>query len=144
MYICGCIRFNMKKLLSILLAFVFFISSTGFTISSHKCGGKIHKQNINLTAEILNCGMEESDSDSCTDKNTLESCCKNEFQNFKITDDYQRIDCETSLDSKQLITNSQHTNYTNKYERKLTVKHLIYSPPLPDNDIPILIQSFLI
>jgi hypothetical protein len=133
----------MKKILSILLAVVFFITSTGFTISSHKCGGKVHKQNINLTAENLNCGMEESEKDSCTDNEIQGNCCQNEFQNFKITDDYQRIDFGSSFEIQHLIAFT-YTLTELVLENKTYAKHLIYTPPLPDEDIPVLIQSFLI
>lgn len=134
----------MKKVLSILLAVVFFISSTGFTISSHKCGGKIHKQQINIVAADLGCGMEKIIELSCEDNSIENNCCQNEFQNFKITDNFQVVDFDNQISNDFLV--AFRFSYVQLFntEKNTYGKYINYSPPLPDQDIPVLIQSFLI
>lgn len=133
----------MKKIFSILLAVVFFLSSTGFTISSHKCGGRIHKQHINFTAEDLSCGMEDEESKSCGTNSIEDDCCQNEFQTFKVTDQFQ-VSNGGDVDAYFFI------GYVYAAIQLLIIESTDYSecknykPPLPDKDIPVLIQSFLI
>ena len=55
----------MKQIFSIVLAVIFLISSTGFTISKHHCGGRVHDQSIGFTSENLSCRMETGEEASC-------------------------------------------------------------------------------
>ena len=134
----------MKSIISILLAIVFFISSTGFTMVSHICGGKIHKQSINFVAEDLKCGMENSEEKPCEDNTIKDDCCRNEFQNFKITDEFQTSTYDVKLNVQFFVA------FVSSYIKLFTIennnysKYLNYHPPLPDKDISVLIQSFLI
>ena len=134
----------MKKVLSILLAVVFFISSTGFTISSHKCGGEIHKQSLDFVAVDLNCGMEASNKGPCENSLIKDNCCQNEFQSFKVTDEFQTTTEEVKLHPQFLIAFT--TTFFNliSVENNTYNKYSNYSPPLPEKDIPVLIQSFRI
>ena len=133
----------MKKIFSILLAAVFFLSSTGFTISSHKCGGRIHKQHINFTAEDLSCGMEDEESNSCDTNSIEDDCCQNEFQTFKVTDQFQASN-GGSVDAYFLAAFVHATIQLFTIESTDYSEYKNYKPPLPDKDIPVLIQSFLI
>jgi hypothetical protein len=53
--------------------FLFFITTTGFTISEHYCGNKLISVTINAHAK------------SCCDNNTC-SCCHNKTEHFQIKD----------------------------------------------------------
>lgn len=62
----------MKKLISILLVSLFFVSITGFTIITHYCDGKLVDIAISLTANT-----------SCDDN----GCCKDEFTSFQLEEE---------------------------------------------------------
>jgi len=134
----------MKKVLSILLAVMFLISSTGFTISSHKCGGKIHKQSLDFVAADLNCGMEKSERQPCENNTLKDNCCQNEFQSFKVTEEFQASADTEQLNPQFLIAFTTASINLFIGEKNTYNKYINYSPPLPDKDIPVLIQSFLI
>ena len=133
----------MKKILSILLATVFLITSTGFTISSHKCGGKTHNQSLDFIAKDLNCGMETSGQELCEKNTVKDNCCENEFQHFKVTEEFQTSTALKKLNNRFLIAFTSSIKLFIENNTTLD-KQQNYTPPLPDKDIPVLIQSFLI
>ena len=69
----------MKKALSILSAFIFLLSSSGFSINAHYCKGKIKSVNIAFSDNIKSC---------CGKKKMAKDCCKNKTQVVKIKDNY--------------------------------------------------------
>ena len=70
---------ELKKSISILLTFVFLISSSGFSINRHYCGNKLKSTNILLIQNTGSC---------CGKKEMPEGCCKNETQVIKITENF--------------------------------------------------------
>ncbi len=70
----------MKKALSILLAFVFLISSSGFSINRHYCGNKLKSTDILL--------VHNDDTSCCGKKEMPKGCCKNETQVIKIKENF--------------------------------------------------------
>ena len=68
-----------KKAISVLLAFVFLLSSTGFSINKHFCGGKLKSTNVLLIQNHNSC---------CGTKKMPEGCCKNQTEVLKIKDNY--------------------------------------------------------
>ena len=69
----------MKKTLSILLAFVFLLSSSGFSINRHFCGNKLKSTDVLLIQNAESC---------CGKKEMPEGCCKNETQIIKIKEHF--------------------------------------------------------
>jgi hypothetical protein len=67
----------MKKVLSLLLLFVFLISTNGIIIYNHYCSNKKNGTTI----------YNELDKDACCGTTTSENtCCSNEFRFFKIAE----------------------------------------------------------
>ncbi len=69
----------MKKAISILLGIVFLFSSSGFSINTHYCNGKIRSINIAFSDNHKSC---------CGKKKMAKDCCKNKTEIVKINDNY--------------------------------------------------------
>ena len=122
------------------------MSSMGFTFTTHHCGGFIHNKSLSIGIEDLSCGMESKEEIPCeeTDYFINDNCCQNEFQEFKITDKFQPATHEIDVDLQFVIAFIDTYIQLISAEKEEYSKYLNYQPPLPDKDIPVLIQSFLI
>lgn len=65
----------MKRFIYILVAGLLLITTTGFTITKHYCGGNLVDVGINVVSETC-CDMNER------------NCCKNESEFFQLSDDF--------------------------------------------------------
>ena len=118
----------------------------GFTFSTHYCGGFIHNKSLSIGVADLSCGMENNEVTPCgkTDDSINNNCCQNEFQEFKITDKFQPATHEIDVDIQFVMAFVDSYIQLVSVEKEPYTKFLNYHPPLPDRDIPVLIQSFLI
>ena len=75
----------MKKILSISVALLMFLSGMQLTISQHYCGGELADAKVSLTGHIASCGME-GETDECTQPgNHVESsCCNNQVSVYAV------------------------------------------------------------
>ena len=139
----------MKKALSIFLSALLLFSSTGFTISNHFCGGELENVKIGLSNRDANCDMMQTENDCeqhpASNKLKKSSCCANQFIHFALEDNFEKLALEkTEIDPIFLIAYSHvSAGFTPFVQQKDFNLHL-YSPPLLDKDIPVLVQSFLI
>lgn len=136
----------MKRILSILLAIVFLTTNVGYSLATHYCGGKIHKQSFSFMAEELNCGMEDSEKLPCKKPaDTIKKkCCENDVQTFKVTDEFQATAFDIKLNSQFIVAFTSYYIELFHVDNEIYTDYFNYKPPLPDKDIPVLIQSFLI
>ena len=65
----------MSKIFSVILSFVILITSMGFTVSSHICGGKKVKTVLSVGAADVSCGMEKNENNCATKKQMKPNCC---------------------------------------------------------------------
>lgn len=86
----------MKRLLSILLAFLILISNFGFALGTHFCGGKAVESKLMFHQEDLHCGMDRVQmtcDDHSNEGNIIKNkCCENDFLSLHVDDvnnDYQ-------------------------------------------------------
>jgi hypothetical protein len=63
-----------KRILHIIIALFLLITTMGFTVSKHYCGGDLIKVTINAEAESC-CDMEDG-------------CCRNETKHYQLEEDY--------------------------------------------------------
>jgi hypothetical protein len=79
----------MKKLLSILFAFLILLSVIHLNVATHYCGGKIVASKVSLTGELASCGMEASNDQypSCEKYFNLH-CCNNKVIVFAVENNY--------------------------------------------------------
>ena len=140
MYFC-----DVKKGLSILLALLILLSSSGIVYSQHLCGGVPMHAKITLGEAMLSCGMMTA-TPSC-DAVTIKkhSCCDNEY--FKVTTDnhYSKAYFDIDFVSFEYVETayfSQLVGTTPSKEALPTYLH--YRPPPLEKDYQILLETFLI
>lgn len=134
----------LKKIASILLALFFLMSSSHLSFATHYCGGKVFKHALLISTSEFGCGMEKATKDCENKTKTQKNCCDNELVELSIKDNYQP--------SLTKINAEQHFIFVTVaailFSVPITIQNKIsfqdYHPPLPDKDIPILFQSFLI
>lgn len=146
------------RFVAFLLALLMFFSSTGISMNLHYCQG--HLRSISILAKTKCCSTEKKAlchkslndigyDETCNIANEDKSCCQNEKLVIK------------SLDQDLLMVNSILTDI--KYPHiqlmaiaanfvfegiddtgDLIVNFEQYKPPLPERDIQILFQTFLL
>ena len=71
----------MKKIISILLLFLYLVPVIGINASVHYCGGKISSVSV---------GLEKTTKCTCGSKKMKKDCCKDKKISFKLTDNQQK------------------------------------------------------
>jgi hypothetical protein len=79
----------MKKLFSILIAFIMLLSGLQLTISRHYCGGELADAKVSLTGHVASCGMETA-TDDCTQpgNHVKSSCCNDQVSVYEVEHNY--------------------------------------------------------
>jgi hypothetical protein len=134
----------MKQFLSVILSLVVLITSMGFTVSSHMCGGKKVKTVLSIGSSDVSCGMEKNRNNCATGQQMRDDCCQDEFQIIQNDEDYtQQI---TDFDFSADFFIAFVTSYVELFQTETTEIDFFtdHSPPPLIKDIPVLIQSFLI
>ena len=79
----------LKRILTILLAVVYFLVSSGLVMELHHCMGKLAGSSVSFFGKqhndkCDNCGMEDRQSD----------CCKDEVKLVKIQDSHKQVSAD--------------------------------------------------
>lgn len=128
----------LRKISAIIMAMFILLTTVGFALHSHHCN--IKKETITSVAHARDC-CGTSDQKACP-----KDCCQDETL-------YIQIDVETSLPAsaheftpEQIVAVLLHCILNTLFcqEEKVSAKYLNYRPPLLLQDIPVLVQSFLI
>lgn len=144
----------MKIVISIFLLFTVLISSIGVSVNTHICKkeGVIKSYFVDGGECVCDLGIEEASTHKCCHKNIIEKtekkgCCQDETEFFQMDFDYTTQIEDVSLNPDLLfITALIYNVFTplNTEESTNIAEYNNYSPPIPDRDIPVEIQSFLI
>ncbi|MBL4623920.1 MAG: hypothetical protein JKY42_02080 [Flavobacteriales bacterium] len=134
----------MKGLFSVILSLVILVTTSGFTLSSHICGGHRVKTVIAMTQADVSCGMEEAISTCDSSEAEMKGiCCQNEIIKIQLDEEYeQQVNTAVSVQFLKVLVSSYLYLFNNNTANIDFYKD--YSPPLPDKDIPVLFQTFLI
>ena len=136
----------MKKIVSVILSILILVASSGFTISSHICDGKLDEVALSLANKDIDCGMQVKNHSHAAKSNDVnKACCENTFQPVQLDEKY--ISPKISLNSS--LVNYAILKYTILKElfpvsTETAILFTNYSPPPLIRDIPILVESFLI
>jgi len=144
---------------ALLLAFLMLTTSVGYSLDLHYCQGNF--KNLAFFKEAKSCHelAKKATSEHC--KKMQKPCSKKENANTGVECEKQccshntiLVEAETDIFSAKIInaellstdfvvafvysfiSNYSSTEYANKY--------ILYKPPLPDKDLSVLFQSFLI
>lgn len=121
----------------------------GFAVATHYCGGLAVESQLVFGHEALDCGMANMDKDCEIPPLegmhlTKKPCCQNEYQSLNLEDDFKPTITQSTVNVEfvaafiisflqlPLFSTNEESQYAN------------YSPPLIDQDIPVLHQVFLI
>ena len=70
----------MKKTVTILFLFMYFVLTVGMTVATHFCGGKITSvQMLPIVPKENSCG--------CNDATTPDNCCKTEIKSLQLSNE---------------------------------------------------------
>lgn len=143
------------RVFALTMAFLMFFTSIGFSMDMHFCQGNL--KNINLFGKAKSCFEMESEGivsscskhqSTCHQKSTAEDhkgCCNNETVEIQLDTDF--LDTTIgSLNIQQLhfVVAYLYTYFGLLTEQFSSEKFLHYKPPLPDKDLLVFIQSFLL
>ncbi|MBL3656279.1 HYC_CC_PP family protein [Fulvivirga sediminis] len=138
----------MKKLLSIFLAGLMLMASTGITLATHYCGGYAVESEIMLGQHMLGCVMQmDTGCSSSKDQQVVKpvnNCCDNDYQTVSADN---TVLTKVALDAVnlQFLAAFTYTFLAIQPDYSLVEIHKTNDPPpLLDQDIHILNQSFLL
>ncbi|MEQ9304969.1 MAG: hypothetical protein RJQ14_13755 [Marinoscillum sp.] len=136
----------MKKVVSISLTLILLLGNIGITHGTHFCGGQAVLSEFMIGQELMDCGMDMMEMRHSNEASSfsIPDCCANEY-----------ISADTGEALKPQLTGKKilplqtvvlpvllyAVEFSRSTDPNLT---LIPSPPLIDQDIPVLIQSFLL
>jgi hypothetical protein len=80
----------MKKVFSILIALVIFLSVMHISIAVHFCHGDIAEVKVSLSGDLGTCGMENGPDDKSLPAGFSKHCCDDELSVFTIEDYYSQ------------------------------------------------------
>ena len=144
----------MKRLVSIFLMLTVLIASIGVSVNTHTCKkeGVIKSYFVDFGECVCEVEIEETPTHKCchtqpTEKTKQKGCCQDETAFFQLDFDYVTQIENLTLNPDLLFTSALiYTIFTplNIEENTNIVEFNHYLPPIPNRDIPIFIQSFLI
>jgi hypothetical protein len=138
----------MKKVFAIVFTLLMLTSSVGITIATHYCNGKAVKTALSLGLADVECDMADrpascgkNDHSSALNK---KNCCANDLVQVTVEDYTAPAVMHSSPDFHFVAALA--TVYYNLYDVQASpeVRCEEYSPPLPDRNIQVMLQSFLI
>lgn len=129
LYIC-----YVKSLFSIFLALLVLVSTAGVGVTTHFCGNRVASVSFLGDAGCTCNAMEDADG-----------CCSTERAFFQVDDDFSVTPVHgLSLSATSILSVFVYHLSFDFVAGDKQRGYLIYKPPLPEKDFPVLHQSFLI
>lgn len=132
-----------SKIFSLFLGALILLSSFGFTVSTHLCGGQKIKSAVGFVKVELTCGMK-MDPTRCPQQNEIHTvCCQNIFDYHHLEDNVKKEKVEiVHLDFIPHI-------YPSKIIKPIEIAYLPrrncnYLPPIRVKGFAVVYQTFLI
>ncbi len=137
----------MKASVSIVLALLVFFASVGMAKTTHFCMGMEMKSELGFGKKHVDCGMtmpmdhSENESDNQQDP---QSCCENVTTQVQVDDEFQlkKVETNLSLDFAVALVQAFVFGIESFSSEKPQIPN--YPPPLIEQDLRVLHQSFLI
>jgi len=144
----------MKRLVLIFLMLTVLIASIGVSVNTHICKkeGVIKSYFVDFGECVCEVEKEDTSSDKCChpkleEKTEKNGCCQDETAFFQLDFDYVTQIENLTLNPDLLFTSALiYSIFTplNIEENTNIVEFNHYLPPIPNRDIPLELQSFLI
>ncbi|MBQ19277.1 MAG: hypothetical protein CMD31_00840 [Flavobacteriales bacterium] len=135
-----------KKVAAIFLALFFLASSSHLSFATHFCGGHVFKHSFLLDTSDFGCGMEKDKDFPCEDHSqmTKKDCCDTQLIQYSIKDNFQTSKVEVNIKHATSLLNVVIILFSLPQNEEEFITYKTYKVPLPEKDIPVLFQSFLI
>jgi hypothetical protein len=138
-----------KKVISISLALLMLVSNVGFTLNTHFCGGEAVETSFSIGLHNPDCGMPDMDRDCETIPSTEEQvkskpCCENQHQLIQLDENADLQAFSTEVNPTFFVAFVHSFVQPILFADQAFVHNTYYSPPIPDKDIQVLFQTFLI
>ena len=139
----------MKRIISISLALLMLVSHVGFTMNTHFCGGKAMETSFSIGPQNLDCGMSdmEKECESIPSKEKQikqKPCCENQHQLLQLDENADVQITSIEVHPVFLIAFIHSFVQPVLFADQFPIHNTYYSPPIPDRDIQVLFQTFLI
>jgi hypothetical protein len=138
-----------KKLISISLALLMLVSNVGFAMNTHFCGGVAVKTSFTIGLHNPNCGMPDMD-EKCPPLPISEAqvkpkpCCENQHQLVHLDDTGDLPSSNISFNPTFIHAFVQAFLQPNSTVEQVSIRSTDFLHPLPDKELEVLFQSFLI
>jgi hypothetical protein len=127
-----------------------FVSNVGFSINTHFCGGIAVKSSLSVGLHNPDCGMSKMDG-ACEstlplDEEIVKSkpCCENQHQLIQLDENAELKSLSFGLNPVFFVAFVQFFVHSILFPFQNLIQNAYYPPPIPDKDIQILFQTFLI
>ncbi len=122
-------------------------SNIGFTMNTHFCGGKVVETSFSIGFHNPDCGMEDMDCDfiPSTEKQLKQKpCCENQHHLVQGDETTNILLSDSNISSLFLITFFHSFIDPISVNDEAILNTPYFPPPLPEKDIQVLFQTFLI
>lgn len=126
------------------------VSNVVFSLNTHYCGGKAVKTSFSIGLHNPDCGMAETEP-GCGEipaqqgnEINQKPCCENTHQVIQMDEDADISSSKVSINPAFVIAFTHAFVHALLYADPTLVHNTDYVPPIPDRDIQVLFQSFLI
>ena len=124
---------TVKSAFTIFMSLLVLVTTSGFTVSKHNCSTQVSDS------------VSKEHACTCGSNSDMDGCCSTEKSFYQLDDDFS-VPPVQSLRLTQatlLAVVAYNLSFDYLLEEGET-EYLNYKPPIPDKDIPVLIQAFLI
>ncbi|WP_449301387.1 HYC_CC_PP family protein [Pontibacter rugosus] len=141
-----------RRIILLSLALLVLVSSTGFSVGVHFCGGEIRDLSLNgKSTQCLMAQQKQGTLPPChapdTETPTQSSCCDDHqlvVERLDVASDSKAFILNKVLDIKFVAAVQVVFLHLFAAHKALAPAYALYEPPLLTHDIPVLAQSFLI
>jgi len=139
----------MKNIISIFLAMLILASNSGAIIATHYCMGEVADVNIGFKTHAHKCNMANMDTE-CeyeskhpgTQVNPV-NCCDDDYIQMQLDEPFD-APLSSEISPQFLVAFTTTFNNLYNFQPQPKVGFVDYSPPLLEQNIPVLFQTFLI
>ncbi len=128
------------------MSFLLLGSQVGFSVATHYCGGEVSDRAISLLGKKVSCGMESMEDNCASMDNSIseQSCCDDESSVYQLNEDFQKKQRSVEIETDFLAVFTFH--YLLLFDKEQSINNFteLPQPPLIQQDIQVLFQSFLI
>ena len=147
------------RAIALSMSFLMFFTSLGFALDVHYCQDQLKSfsflskakscHEVAIKAKLAHCKKMAKSSNHCaklSNKDCKKGCCDNKTIVVKSLDENYTSPAVPTLDNIQIqfLVAFVYSFYNKTAIDSNYPKYINYKPPIPDKDIPVLYQSFLI